>query len=80
MISLPQRLKILSPSRHRRQDKMGFDGDAIGSRQVLYERFFSGDPIRDVALCYVSYDKTVVMHKVRAFLEKSLEVQRSTQK
>jgi 4-hydroxyphenylacetate 3-monooxygenase len=43
-------------------------GDAIGSRQVLYERFFSGDPVRNMALRYVSYDKTAVVDKVKAFL------------
>ena len=37
---------------------------------MLYERFFSGDPIRNLALRYVSYDKTEVVHKVEAFLEK----------
>jgi 4-hydroxyphenylacetate 3-monooxygenase len=51
--------------------KLAWDlvGDAVGSRQVLYERFFSGDPIRNMALRYVSYDKAAVMNKVRAFLE-----------
>ena len=51
--------------------KLAWDlaGDAIGSRQVLYERFFSGDPIRNMALRYVSYDKTAVVDKVKAFLE-----------
>jgi 4-hydroxyphenylacetate 3-monooxygenase len=51
--------------------KLAWDlvGDAIGSRQVLYERFFSGDPIRNMALRYVSYDKTAVIDKVKAFLE-----------
>jgi 4-hydroxyphenylacetate 3-monooxygenase len=50
--------------------KLAWDlvGDAIGSRQVLYERFFSGDPIRNMALRYVSYDKSTAMAKVRAFL------------
>jgi 4-hydroxyphenylacetate 3-monooxygenase len=51
--------------------KLAWDlvGDGIGSRQVLYERFFSGDPIRNMALRYVSYDKSAVMHQVKAFLE-----------
>jgi 4-hydroxyphenylacetate 3-monooxygenase len=51
--------------------KLAWDlaGDAIGSRQVLYERFFSGDPVRNMALRYVSYDKTAVVDKVKAFLE-----------
>jgi 4-hydroxyphenylacetate 3-monooxygenase len=50
--------------------KLAWDlvGDAIGSRQVLYERFFSGDPVRNMALRYVSYDKTAVVDKVKAFL------------
>jgi hypothetical protein len=31
-------------------------GDAIGSWQGLDERFLSGDPMRNTALRYVSYD------------------------
>jgi len=40
--------------------KLAWDlvGDAIGSRQVLYERFFSGDPIRNIAVRYVTFDKS----------------------
>jgi aromatic ring hydroxylase len=45
-------------------------GDAIGSRQMLYERFLSDDPIRSMALRYVSDDKAAVMNKVKAFLER----------
>jgi 4-hydroxyphenylacetate 3-monooxygenase len=51
--------------------KLAWDlvGDGIGSRQVLYERFFSGDPIRNMALRYVTYDKTEAVNKVKAFLD-----------
>ncbi len=51
--------------------KLAWDlaGDAIGSRQVLYERFFSGDPVRNMALRYVSYDKTAAMERVKAWLQ-----------
>jgi 4-hydroxyphenylacetate 3-monooxygenase len=51
--------------------KLAWDlaGDGIGSRQVLYERFFSGDPMRNMALRYVSYDKSTVLAKVKTFLE-----------
>jgi aromatic ring hydroxylase len=38
---------------------------------VLYERFCSGEPIRNMALRYGSYDKAAVMNKVKAFLEAS---------
>ena len=31
-------------------------GQPIGSRQELYERFFSGDPIRNLAARYRMYD------------------------
>jgi 4-hydroxyphenylacetate 3-monooxygenase oxygenase component len=31
-------------------------GEAIGSRQELYERFFSGDPVRNLAARYRMYD------------------------
>jgi 4-hydroxyphenylacetate 3-monooxygenase len=51
--------------------KLAWDlvGDGIGSRQVLYERFFSGDPIRNMALRYVTYDKTEAVNKVKTFLD-----------
>ena len=31
-------------------------GQPIGSRQELYERFFSGDPVRNLAARYRMYD------------------------
>jgi aromatic ring hydroxylase len=40
--------------------KLAWDlvGDAIGSRQVLYERFVSGDTMRNIAVRYVTFDKS----------------------
>ena len=46
-------------------------GNAFGSRQVLYERYFSGDPVRLTAGRYLTYDKEPVMERVRAFLGQS---------
>lgn len=43
-------------------------GSNFGSRQVLYERFFSGDPVRNMASLYLSYDKTAAIARVRALL------------
>jgi 4-hydroxyphenylacetate 3-monooxygenase len=42
---------------------------SFGSRQVLYERFFFGDPTRRAISLYNSYDKQPVMDRVREFLE-----------
>ena len=44
-------------------------GSAWGSRQVLYERFFSGDPVRLLAARFQSYDKAPYKARVRVFLE-----------
>ena len=46
-------------------------GSTWGSRQQLYERFFSGDPVRLMSTRYVSYDKTPYRDRVRDFLERS---------
>ena len=43
---------------------------AFGGRQVLYERFFGGDPVRNTMLLYQSYDKTNSMDRVQQFLER----------
>ena len=43
---------------------------AFGGRQVLYERFFGGDPVRNAILLYQSYDKTHAMDRVQWFLER----------
>jgi 4-hydroxyphenylacetate 3-monooxygenase len=44
---------------------------AFGSRQVLYERFFFGDPVRMASALYFSYDKTPMKERVRAFLNRT---------
>ena len=41
---------------------------SFGSRQVLYERFFFGDPSRRAVSLYGAYDKGPVMERVREFL------------
>ncbi|MDR7419542.1 MAG: 4-hydroxyphenylacetate 3-monooxygenase, oxygenase component [Armatimonadota bacterium] len=41
---------------------------AFGSRQVLYERFFFGDPVRMADAMVASYDRTPYMERVREFL------------
>jgi 4-hydroxyphenylacetate 3-monooxygenase len=43
---------------------------AFGGRQVLYERFFFGDPIRMMSALYNVYDKEPLMERVRAFLDR----------
>jgi 4-hydroxyphenylacetate 3-monooxygenase len=46
-------------------------GNAFGSRQLLYERYFSGDPVRLTAGRYLSYAKAPLMERVRAFLRQT---------
>lgn len=43
---------------------------AFGSRQVLYERYFFGDPIRMFMTYYNSYDKTPMVDRVKDFLHR----------
>jgi 4-hydroxyphenylacetate 3-monooxygenase len=47
---------------------------SFGGRQVLYERFFFGDPIRMMSALYNVTDKKPYMERVKAFLDRS-EVQ-----
>lgn len=44
---------------------------AFGNRQVLYERFFFGDPVRMAGALYQSYDKQSYMDRVDAFLDRA---------
>jgi 4-hydroxyphenylacetate 3-monooxygenase len=46
---------------------------AFGTRQVLYERFFFGDPVRMAGALFRNHDRTEYMDKVRAFLERTVE-------
>ena len=41
---------------------------AFGSRQVLYERFFFGDPVRMASALYTSYDKEPYKQRIQEFL------------
>ncbi|BBI35576.1 4-hydroxyphenylacetate 3-hydroxylase family protein [Cohnella abietis] len=40
-------------------------GSPAGSRQELYERFFSGDPVRNFAAQYLEYDKQPLLQKIQ---------------
>ena len=44
---------------------------AFGSRQVLYERFFFGDPVRMAGAMLNTYDRRPYMERVREFLERA---------
>jgi 4-hydroxyphenylacetate 3-monooxygenase len=46
---------------------------AFGSRQVLYERFFFGDPGRMAGALFQSHDRTPYMEMVRDFLKRSVQ-------
>jgi 4-hydroxyphenylacetate 3-monooxygenase len=41
---------------------------SFGSRQVLYERFFFGDPVRMAGALFQSYDRATLADRVREFL------------
>jgi 4-hydroxyphenylacetate 3-monooxygenase len=63
-----------APARERiRLFRLAWDAalSAFGARQVLYERFFFGDPVRMMSALYTVYDKEPAMERVRAFLDRS---------
>ena len=43
---------------------------AFAGRQVLYERFFFGDPVRMMSVRYRTYDKQPLMDRVDRFLSR----------
>ncbi|MCG0314537.1 MAG: 4-hydroxyphenylacetate 3-monooxygenase, oxygenase component, partial [Calditerricola sp.] len=45
----------------------------FGMRQVLYERFFFGDPVRMAEALYLGYDKQVYVDRVKEFLARLRE-------
>jgi len=51
-------------------------GSVFGSRQVLYERYFSGDPVRLTAGRYLTYAKAPLLERVCAFLQQADELGR----
>lgn len=42
---------------------------AFGTREIQYERFFFGDPIRLTSMLYFSYDKEPYVKRVKDLLE-----------
>ena len=44
---------------------------AFGSRQVLYERYFFGDPVRMAGAMFNAYDRRPYMERVKEFLERA---------
>lgn len=45
---------------------------SFGSRQVLYERFFFGDPVRMAGALFNTYDKQPYMDRVREFIHEGM--------
>ena len=43
---------------------------SFGGRQVLYERFFGGDPVRNAMMAYQSYNKDAAVQRVLDFLDR----------
>ncbi len=46
---------------------------SFGARQVLYERFFFGDPVRMAGALYSTYPKEAAMARVREFLDRDFD-------
>ncbi len=46
---------------------------AFGSRQVLYERFFFGDPVRMAGAVFQGHDRKPYMDRVREFLKRGVQ-------
>jgi 4-hydroxyphenylacetate 3-monooxygenase len=46
---------------------------SFGSRQVLYERFFFGDPVRMAGALFNTYDREPYMERVREFIRQGFE-------
>jgi 4-hydroxyphenylacetate 3-monooxygenase len=42
----------------------------FAGRQVLYERFFFGDPVRMMSMLYRTYDKQPLINRVNEFLDR----------
>ncbi len=57
--------------RHVRLTRLAWEvvGDNFGSRQLLYERLYAGDPIRNMAGRYLSYDKSHCYALVQRLLD-----------
>jgi aromatic ring hydroxylase len=53
--------------------KLAWDasGEAFGQRQVQYERYFNGDPVRVIARHYLTYDKSRAIGMVKRFLSET---------
>ncbi len=53
--------------------KLAWDlvGSPLASRHELYERFYAGDPVKNLASQYVSFDKENLMRKVLAAIPSS---------
>jgi 4-hydroxyphenylacetate 3-monooxygenase len=48
---------------------------AFGNRQVLYERFFFGDPVRMAGAVFKSHDRGEYMDRVKDFLKRAAETE-----
>ena len=44
---------------------------AFANRQVLYERYFFGDPVRMAGALVTSHDRTEYMDRIRSFLKRA---------
>lgn len=51
--------------------KLAWDlaGDAFGMRQLQYERYFNGDPVRTTASNYLFYDQSACLELVRRAMD-----------
>jgi len=68
--------RYLQSAKHNARDRvrlfrLAWDvaGSSFGTRQLQYERFFFGDPVRVAGGLYMSYDKEPALQAVQRFLD-----------
>ena len=51
---------------------------AFAARQIQYERFFFGDPVRMAGMVFKNHDRTEYMDRVKEFLKQATETEEAT--
>lgn len=61
----------INAERRTKLFKLAWDliGSPLGSRHELYERFYAGDPIRNIANQYNGYDTKAFRQRLEKYLE-----------
>jgi len=73
--------RYLQSAKHNARDRvrlfrLAWDAacSSFGTRQVQYERFFFGDPVRVAGGLYMSYDKEPALRAAQRFLDEGLSI------